>query len=252
MHTNKKTYTMAVMVFIAVSMVLSSVTTTQATGAITLTPTAQASGSSITVSGTDFGANQAVGIGLGEEVRVINETMNIAGPYDVANGPYIGFTSHFPIKPGSFSMSINVSSTAFVAVSPDLGNGTLGDPTSIFINGTMNYVTGQYTRFSKTIVPLASNFVHLVNYSYYRYDVTPIAGVITSDSGAFTASITVPSVTNGTYTVTAIDTAGKISTSILTVYSVIPEGLSFGVMVLLSTIAVVSASYLNKKRLRPR
>lgn len=246
-NSKKNVYAPLIMAILTLSVVLASMSVAKAAGTITLTPTVQAPGSSITIGGTNFGINQSVGIGFGEEVQVINETMSIAGPYDVANGPYTGFTSHFPIKPGSFSMSINVSSTAFVAVSPDLGNGTLGDPVSIFINGTLNYVTGQYTRFSKTIVSSTSNFVHLVNYTYYQYNVTPAAGVTTNGAGAFTVSITVPTVANGAYAVTAVDTGGNTATSPL---STVPEGITIGAMLTLTTItAIVSTRYFHKKRL---
>ncbi len=45
------------------------VSETAATGSINLTPTTQATGGSVTVAGTGFGASKDVGIGLGTEVR---------------------------------------------------------------------------------------------------------------------------------------------------------------------------------------
>lgn len=75
------------MVFLTFSAVLASVPIANAAGAITLMPTAQAPGSSVTVSGTGFGVNQSVGLGFGAEVQVINEWMNITGPFDVGTGP---------------------------------------------------------------------------------------------------------------------------------------------------------------------
>jgi hypothetical protein len=75
--------------------------------------------------------------------------------------------------------------------------------------------------------------------------VTPAAGVTTLASGAFSASITVPSVADGNYVVTAVDTAGNKATATL---NVVPEGLTVGVMVVVSSVVViVSSCYFRKK-----
>jgi uncharacterized membrane protein YfhO len=75
--------------------------------------------------------------------------------------------------------------------------------------------------------------------------VTPAAGVTTTGAGAFTASITVPTVADGNYVVTAVDTAGNKATQTL---NVVPEGLTIGVMLTLSTIAVIiSTRYFRKQ-----
>jgi hypothetical protein len=87
--------------------------------------------------------------------------------------------------------------------------------------------------------------VTYINYTYYTYNVTPAAGVTTLASGTFSASITVPTVTDGNYVVTAVDTAGNKATQTL---NVVPEGLTLGVMLALSTIAViVSTRYFRKQ-----
>ena len=217
MRNEKKEYAAISLTFLVFSLVAVSIPIANAAGTITLSATSATPGTSVTVSGTGFGATKAVGIGFGSELNVINETMRIAGPYDVANGPYTGVASYFPIKPGTFRMSINASSTTFVPVSPDLGNGTLGDPLSIFINGTINYATGQYTRFTKAPVSSTSHFVHLVNYTRYQYNLTSASGVLTNSSGSFTTNIVVPNTSNGTYTVTVIDANGNVATSTLNV-----------------------------------
>jgi hypothetical protein len=59
--------------------------------------------------------------------------------------------------------------------------------------------------------------VNLANYTYYQHNVTPAAGIITDASGSFTATITVPNVSNGNYVVTAIDSSGNIATRTLNV-----------------------------------
>ncbi len=218
-----------------------------AAGALALTPTAQAPESSVTVNGTGFGANQAVGIGFGAEVNVVNGTMVVTGPFDTGTGPYTSFISHVPIKPGTFRHSKNVTSTIW-SVDADLGNGTLNSTTPVFVNGTINYVTGQWTLYTSTPISSSIHFMNLINYTYYQYNVTPVAGVTTNSSGGFTTSITVPNVANGTYTITAVDTEGHIATGTLTVDNTIPEGLTMGVMLALASFAaIVSTRYFRKR-----
>jgi hypothetical protein len=174
--------------------------------------------------------------------------MNITGPFDVGNGPYTGFTTRLPMKPTTFRISINISSTTWFQTASDVaGNGTLnnGLPTG---NVTLNYVTGNWTRFTTSPVASSPYYKHICNYTTYEYNLTPTAGVTTNSSGAFTDSITVPAVANGVYTITAVDTEGHIATATLTVDNTIPEGLTLGVMLILSTIAViVSLRYFRKR-----
>ena len=139
--------------------------------------------------------------------------------------------------------------TAFTKMFDDAGNGTLIKASAIanasILNATMNYVTGQFTVFTLGPVPSTANYVRMVNYTCYQYNVTPAAGVTTTGAGAFSASITVPSVDNGNYAVTAIDTQGNLATATL---NTIPEGLTFSVMVLLSTVAVIVCIRYYRKR----
>jgi hypothetical protein len=241
MQCNKRVHATSIMAFLVFSMVLACMPMANAAGAITLTPTTQVPGASVTVSGTGFGANQAVGIGFGAEVNVINETMSITAS---GTGPHTGYASHLPIKPGTFKDAANVTSTLWMIVGSDAGNGTITTSVPLFVNGTINYVTGQYTRF--TTIPPTSVYQHLCNYTYFQNNVTPPAGVTTNPSGAFSASIIVPRVADGNYVVTAVDTAGNKATATL---NVVPEGLTIGVMVLLSTVAViVSTRYFRKRQ----
>ena len=74
----------------------------------------------------------------------------------------------------------------------------------------------------------------------------------TDPEGSFTESITVPTdVVNGNYSVTAVDDQGNFATSTQTCEK-IPEGLTFGVMMLASSVAgLVGTRYLwnrSKKR----
>ena len=211
----KKACVTAILAFLVFSAILASVPIANAAGAIMLASTVRASGASVTVSGTGFGANQAVGIGFGAEVKVINETISIT--VHSGTGPHTGYVSHLPIKPGTFTDAANQSSTLWMIVGRDAGNGTVTGP-PIFVNSTINYVTGQYTRFTTT--PPTAYYQHLINYTYYQYNVTPAAGVTAGPSGAFSASITVPSVSDGVYNVTAVDTQGHTATATFTVANI--------------------------------
>ena len=214
---------------------------------ITLTPNVQAQSAVVTVNGTGFGAANAVGIGFGAEVDVINETWIVTGPFDVGTGPYTSSVSHVPLKPGTFRQSKNVTSSIW-SVDADLGNGTLNSTTPVFVNATINYVTGRWTLYTSTPVLSSMHFMNLVNYTYYQYNVTPAAGITTNQSGTFTASITVPNVPNGVYTVTAVDTQGHIATATLTIDNTIPESLPIGIMLTMPFLAVaVSARYFRKR-----
>jgi hypothetical protein len=250
-----KTYTTAFMAFLMLSIILAVIPMASAAGAITLTPTTQAPSGSVTVDGTGFGATKAVGIGVGAEVPVTAEDhaiTNLAiGPDgDGVYGPWTTKTLHYPIKPGSFSFHCVVSSETSVVESDytdDYSNGTLASSSAYAIKPFVNYVTGEFGR-SGTSDWSTYTVLYTASYTYYTYNVTPAAGVTTLGSGAFTASITVPSVADGSYTVTAVDTQGNKATATLVVDHTIPEGLTVGVMVLLSSVAViVSIRYFRKQ-----
>jgi hypothetical protein len=231
------------MAFFALSLILVTIPTiSAAAAAITLSPNPQAPGASVTVEGADFNGTSAVGIGFGAEVTVTNEVVNRTGS---GTGPYIGYLSFRPIKPGTLNYTVNVANGLITYVVNDNGDGTLSSTSQYFGPGsTVNYTSGQYTSYS-TSDPGIYTVATYANYTRYEYDVTPAAGVTTLASGAFAASITVPSVANGNYTVTAIDTAGNVATATL---NTIPEGLTLGVMLLvLSVAAVVSTRYFRKQ-----
>ncbi len=223
----RKSKSIALVILLALALVSAAVplipTVSAASPAITLAPTSQTPSASVSVAGTGFGATKAVGIGFGVEVNVINETMPVTGPFDVGTGPYIGYLSHLPIKPGTFTMSESFSPTSvtFFKMFDDAGNGSLIRASAVslasIVNATMNYVTGQFAVFTVGPVSSTGGYVRIVNYTYYQYNVTPAAGLTTSSTGAFQAGFTVPSVFNGTHKVTAIDTQGNTATALLTV-----------------------------------
>ena len=219
-------------------------------------------GDSVTVEGTGFAATSAVGIGIGEEVTVEAEghqiTNLVTEPiYDEelgadTYGPFGGTTNHAPVKPGSVYLFYDVDGTTSEYF--DNGNGTLWTESLFARDPRVNYVTGEFGRRSDADWSGFSDPWVYVTYTYYTHNVTPDAGVTTDGAGVFTASITVSAdVVNGDYSVTAVDDQGNFATSTQT-FEKIPEGLTFGVMMLVSSVAVlVGSRYLwNRSRKREK
>jgi hypothetical protein len=73
MKHKTKIYTTVTMAFLTLSIILAAIPMASAAGAITLNPTTQTTGGSVTVDGTGFGATKKVGIGVGAEVTVSAE-----------------------------------------------------------------------------------------------------------------------------------------------------------------------------------
>jgi hypothetical protein len=252
-----KKFLIAFAALLMMSIVLAVVPMASAAGAITLTPTAQAPTASVTVGGSAFGAEKMVGIGFGVEVAVVEEMHDITDlvtdpvfdedlGVDVY-GPFGGTTDHYPIKPGSFTAFYDVDGVTSNYWDKDPPDGTLESDSTYAVKPRVNYVNGTYGRGSTSDWSGFTAPYVLVSYTYYTYNVTPAAGATTDGSGVFSASITVPSVANGDYTVTAVDTAGNMATATLTVDSTIPEGLTLGVMLVLSTIAVIAGTRYFRK-----
>jgi hypothetical protein len=241
---NKTGYVTAfIMAVLMASLAFASIAA--AAGSITLNPTTQARGGQVIVTGTSFGATLPVGIGLGQEITVTDEVHDIPDP--TGTGPFTAFMEHAPIKPGSFSFHCVVSSDTNVVESDytDNGDGTLTASSEYALDPFVNYVTGAFGR-STTSAWDTYTVVFTCTYTYYEYGVTPAAGVTTSASGAFTTNITIPDATDGSYTVTAVDTQGNTGTATLAVNGVIPETLTITFVIILST-AAVAASYIWKK-----
>ena len=218
-----------------------------AAGSITLTPTAQAPGASVSVAGTGFGATKTVAIGVGSEVAGNEANMAYSG---TGMGPYSGRVSNYPIKPSSFILTSDTTSGAgLVSTYTDNGDGTT---TGSFegATGTINYVTGQWSRSTTVDVSgIATNYS--ATYTRYQYNVTSAAGVTTNSSGGFTTPITVPAgLANGNYIVTAIDASGNRATATLSVNSAIPETTTISVLMLLSSVSVIVGLRYFRKQVR--
>jgi hypothetical protein len=214
---------------------------------ITADPDPLMPGDSVTVEGTGFAASSAVAIGIGEEVTVTGEVHPIPDP--TGNGPFIAIVNHYPIKPGSFSFHCDVSDVTSDYYD-DYGNGTLNTSSTYAVDPFVNYVTGEFGRSTNS--PWDGYTVTFTaNYTYYQ-NVTPAAGVTTGPEGAFSAEITVPAdVVNGNYSVTAVDEQGTFATSTET-FEKIPEGATFGVMMLVSSVAGLAGTQYIWKRSKKR
>jgi hypothetical protein len=256
MQHKKRKYATIIAAFLSLVIFIAIPLASAATA--TLNPTAQAPGASVTVDGAGFGATKAVGIGLGAEVTVTEEVHEVTDlvrdpVYDEdlgvdTYGPFGATTNHYPIKPGSFYVLYDVSGTTSEYFDKDPPDGTLYTESTYAVDPRVNYVNGTFGRRSTADWSSFTDVFVYASYTYYTYNVTPAAGVTTLASGAFSASITVPSVDDGSYAVTAVDTAGNMATATLNVDSTIPEGLTLGVMLLLSTVAVVvSIRYFRKR-----
>ncbi len=206
-------------------------------------------GDSATVDGVGFAATTAVAIGVGEEVTVTGEAHEIPEP--AGYGPFIAIVDHYPIKPGSFSFHCDVSGVTSDYYD-DYANGTLNTSSTYAVDPFVNYVTGEFGRSTNSPWD-GYTVMFTANYTYYQ-NVTPAAGVTTDPSGAFTAEITVPEdIINGEYSVTAVDDQGNFATSTQT-FEKIPEGVTVGVMMVVSSVAgLVGSRYLwNRSRKREK
>jgi hypothetical protein len=237
---NKRAYIVFVLFFLVVFAV--STVVTKAESQIELTPTSGAPGDPVHVEGTEFAASKAAGIGLGDEVVVVNEVVTTSHP---APGNTNGFISKHPIKPGSVRWSYFWGATQLTSY--DNGNGTLYDPSGDVVFATVNYATGF---FNKTMAYQIETAGDTFNYTTYQFDVTP-DGLSTDGSGMLSENFTVPDeIWNGTHTVTVIDEAGNKATSDFTVYGsdFIPEPFTVGAFVLLTSTAIVVSFYWLKKK----
>jgi hypothetical protein len=239
-----KTKAYAVVVTAFVASMLALIPLAAGAGAITLVPTAQAPGASVTVSGTGFGATINVAVVFGGEIQVVSESF-----MPIINGPDsrdYNFT-HGPIKPGSFHIRRVTLDTGNPSAFSDDGKGNIFSDNSGSFFGTMNYALGGFIHTS-TLDPTAYEWA--ASYTYYQYIVTSFGRVNTTASGTFSANFTVPAVANGNYNVTAIDSGGSLATTNLNVSSTIPEVLPLGGVLLLSSVAVVAGSWYFRKRPR--
>jgi hypothetical protein len=245
MHKSK-IFIESVMAFLMIATLLSMVLMANAALGVSLNPTSGEPGDSVEVTVTDFAASTPVGIAFGAEVEQSDSNMAYNG---TGVGPYYGVASHWPIKPGSFVLTSDTTSGGGqISTYTDNGDGTLsGSFEGAY--GDINYTTGEWSRTS-TVDLTAYTQVYSATYTCYNFNATPPGGIVTDALGGFTGNITVPDIWNGTTPVTAIDEEGNIASSDFTVTgsSIVPEALTFGVVVLLSSAAVMIATFSFRKR----
>ena len=246
MRNTKKIITTALLALSILSMALIStqlIPKASAAGSITLNPSSQAPGGTVTVTGTGFGATKLIGIGLGSEIAVTGEDHTPTGN---GTGPWMTRTNHYPLKPGSFSFHSNVvggSETDFT----DKGDGTMSTTSAYDAGSWLYYPTGVFGR-SSTMDLSSSEVIFTAAYKYYQYNVTPPGDPTSTSTGAFTLTIIVPTgLASGNYNVTAMDTSGNIGVAVLTVSNVIPETLPWTVVLLLSAFAMIAGFSLRRK-----
>jgi hypothetical protein len=194
------------------------------------------------VTGTGFGATKDIGIGFGGEVTVTGENHTTFS--GTGTGPYTSPLNHMPVKPGSFSMHWDTAGTG--SDWTDAGDGTLATDNTYSAGGTINYATSVFGR-SSTMDLSTYALTATCNYVYYQYKITPTAGVTSTGSGGFSASVTIPSVANGVYTITAVDSAGNKATALIGVGVDVPETFTFGIVAALSIVAVAGSAVLLRR-----
>ena len=241
---NKRVLIVIMLFFLTVFIV--SVSMTKAASAIVLTPTSGEPSDPVDVEGTGFAASTTVGIGWGPPVAVVNDPGIVTKVGDVE---FYGTTSQYPIEPGSFEWTYMYGGSELWFF--DDGNGALEELTVGRLDyGTINYTSGYFhcVLQSTTRTITAGEFSYT---TYYFNSINSTFPVLPTDgSGAITGQITVPQVWNGTETVTVIDEAGNVATSDFTVEGsdVIPEPLTIGAIVLLSSAALVVSFYWLRKK----
>jgi hypothetical protein len=235
-----------VIVFDTLSSTIASTTFT-ITSEIKLSTSKGLPGDSLTVTGTGFGDELEVAIYLGAITTVAAESVTLAGT------PVTGTLANAPVVINTVSLTVGVTiacttggaatGSGSVTVTDDgegnlagsttgiaVTDGTLPGLVDVTITGSINYATGVITLVATGVDGGGANTVTGIvvtmtspctaGYDYAAYEVTPVAGVTTSDVGSFDAIIMIPAILEanyGAYTVTALDTDGNTDTATLTV-----------------------------------
>jgi hypothetical protein len=230
------------------SLLLASMATAAPT--VTLNPTSQAPGGSVVVTGSGFTASRSVGIGFGSEVAGSDSNMaysEVGGSGASGGLNWTGRLSHYPIKPGSYVFTSDTGTGGIVSTYTDKGDGTCTWSYDGSVMGKINYTSGVWIRATTVDVSGIAALYSAV-YTCYQYNVTSAGGISTNSAGGFTATITVPSVANGNYNVTVIDSSGNRVVASLTVNNAIPEVLPPETIMLLTILAVAAGLWFFRKQ----
>jgi hypothetical protein len=243
---NKKSYSAIILVSLSLLLVSATILGVRAAAAIVLNPTTGAPGSSVNLSGTGFAVSNTTAIGWGPQVAVAHDTATVAKVGDLE---FYGTASQHPIKPGSFKYTYTQDSQELYF--SDNGDGTLSDPAGGRLSiGGINYTSGYFhcIMSSSTRTYNAGYFSYTTYYFNSINSTFPISP--TDASGAMSVTLTVPPIWNGSETVWVIDEKGHVGSGNFTVVNstVVPEPLTLGGVVLLSSAALIVSVYFLRKK----
>jgi hypothetical protein len=233
-------------VSLAILPVSATILEAKAAAAIVLNPTTGAPGSSVALTGTGFAASKTVGIGWGPEGAIVDDPVTVT---TVGTLEFYGTTSQHPIKPGSFRWKYQRGTVDFTIT--DDGDGTLSDPSQFLSSGEINYTPGYFHRIMTSSTQAYT--ADTPSYTTYRFNST-FPDLLADGSGAISVTLTVPQIWNGSETGWVIDEKGKVGSGNFTVVNspVVPEPLTFGGVVLLSSAALILSVYFLRKKPAPK
>jgi len=247
---NRKSYSAIVLVSLSLLLVSATILEARAAAAIVLNPTTGAPGSSVNLSGTGFAVSNTTAIGWGPPVAVTHDTATVTKVGDLE---FYGTVSQHPIKPGSFKYTYTQDSQELYFT--DNGDGTLYDPAGGRLSfGGINYTSGYFhcIMSSGTRIFNAGYFSYT---TYYFNSINSTFPILPTDaSGAMSVTLTVPQIWNGSETVWVIDEKGHVGSGNFTVVnsSVVPEPLTLGGVVLLSSAALIVSVYFLRRKPAPK
>jgi len=243
---NRKIHTAFLLVSLALLLVSATILEAKAAAAIVLNPTTGAPGTSVDISGTGFAASKTVGIGWGPEGAIVNDPVTVT---TVGTTEFYGTTSQHPIKPGSFTWKYQRGAVDFTIT--DNGHGALSDPSGFLASGEINYTSGYFHRIMSSSTQAYT--AGTPSYTTYRFNST-FPDLLASGSGAIAGQLTVPQIWNGSETVWVIDETGQVGSGNFTVVNspVVPEPLTIGGVVLLSSAALIVSVYFLRKKPAPK
>jgi hypothetical protein len=250
---NRKSYSAIVLVSLSLLLVSATILEAKAAAAIVLNPTTGAPGTNVAISGTGFAASNTTGIGWGPQVAVAHDTAIVTAVGSPLPLEFYGTASQHPIKPGSFKYTFTQG--ALELYFGDKGDGTLSDPQGGRLSiGTINYTSGYFhcIMSSSTTLFNAGYFSYT---TYYFNSINSTFPILPTDaSGAMSVTLTVPQIWNGSETVWVIDEKGHVGSGNFTVVnsSVIPEPLTLGGVIVLSSAALIVSVYFLRKKPAPK
>ncbi len=232
---------------LAILLVSSTILGAKAAATITLNPTTGAPASTVNITGTGFAASKTVGIGWGPEGAIVNDPG--ASVTTVSATEFYGYTSQHPIKPGSFVWKYQRGSVDLTCT--DDGDGTLSDASQFLSSGEINYTSGYFHRIMSSATQAYT--AGTPSYTTYRFNST-FPDLLADGTGAISDTLTVPQIWNGSETVWVICETGLVGSGNFTVVNspVIPEPLTLGGIVLLSSAALIVSVYFLRKKPVPK